>query len=153
MNLQVSRRCDYAIRAAVKLAVAAGEALSAADLASTMLIPAAYMEKVLSALSRAGLVTGQRGPGGGYRLTRSPADISLRDVIEAAEGPLAMNVCVTGGGSCEREQSCGVHSVWATAQRQLIALLEGATLDVLAREEVARGNAAQAARLVQIART
>jgi Rrf2 family protein len=138
MNLQVSRRCDYAIRAAVKLAVDAGSPLSAADLAATMLIPAAYMEKVLSALSRAGLVSGQRGPGGGYRLTRAPALISLREVIEAAEGPLSMNVCVHGGGSCQREPVCGVHNVWATAQRQLVALLDGATLDVLAREEVAR---------------
>lgn len=138
MNLQLSRSSDYAVRLMVHLASQVdGRPVPQADIASSQQIPEAYLQKLLAALSKAGLVTGRRGPGGGFVLTQEPWRVSLLDVIEAVDGPVALNVCVMRGEGCDRLARCPVHRVWRIAQRQLIALLEETTL----RELAAEGNA------------
>lgn len=138
MNLQVSRKCDYALRTAIRLARADGAAVSLAEIASSQMVPPAFLEKVIATLVGAGLVTSQRGPGGGYRLARPAAEVTLLDVILAAEGSLGLNQCVLGEGSCERQDVCGAHHVWRIAQQQLQALFAETTMADLARVESAR---------------
>jgi len=135
MNLQLSRSSDYAVRLMVHLAAQPdGVPVSQADIAGSQGIPEAYLQKLLTSLSKAGLVVGRRGPGGGFVLTQEPWRVTLLNVIEAVDGPVALNRCVMRGEGCDRLACCPVHRVWRIAQRQLIALLEETTLRELAAE-------------------
>ena len=145
MNLQLSRSSDYAVRLMVHLAAQPdGSPVSQADIASSQQIPEAYLQKLLTGLSKAGLVAGRRGPGGGFVLTQEPRRVSLLNVIEAVDGPVAVNVCVMRGDGCDRLARCPVHRIWRIAQRQLVALLEETSLRELAAEAEAIARSAAA---------
>lgn len=87
--------------------------LNASDLAEETGVPAPTAQKIVSLLTRAGLLTGTRGAGGGITLARPSAAISLADIIEAVEGPIAMTNCITHGErDCAREGHCAVQPHW-----------------------------------------
>ncbi|GAB3603797.1 RrF2 family transcriptional regulator [Microbacterium aureliae] len=87
--MRISARADYAVRAALSLARAAdGEHLSGDRIATEQHIPAAFLEGILGALRKGGIVTSRRGAAGGYRLAGPAAGISVADVIRAVDGPL-----------------------------------------------------------------
>lgn len=86
--MRMSEGVEWAIHSCLNLTwLEPGEAVTAAKLAAYYALPAAYLNKQLQALARAGIVTSTPGPRGGFRLARSPADISLMDVVTAIEGP------------------------------------------------------------------
>ena len=87
--MQVSARGDYAVRAALGLAVTHPAVTSAQTLAEAQGIPYKFLEAILADLRRAGLVQSIRGPEGGYLLRRPPTEVTVGDVLRAAEGPLA----------------------------------------------------------------
>ena len=88
--MRVSAKVDYAVRAAVELAVAAGQGpLKGDQIAARQGMPVKFLESILSELRRAGMVRSQRGAEGGYWLARPPAEITVADIIRAVEGPLA----------------------------------------------------------------
>src|SRR5690554_7453759 len=91
--LRVTRLTDYATVVLTVLAARPDEVLSAAELAERAGLEAPTVSKVLKPLAQAGLVEGFRGAHGGYRLTRPAAEISLVEIVEAMEGPLAMTEC------------------------------------------------------------
>ena len=93
-------------------------------------IPPYFLSKILPRLIIAGLVESKRGTSGGITLARPPHQISLREVIEAVEGPLALNACLAAASTCNRETNCKVHPVWVRAQEALLKELE-ITLDKL----------------------
>ena len=85
--MRVSAKVDYAIRAAIELALAAPEQVKGERLAAAQAIPHKFLENILVDLRHGGLVASQRGADGGYRLARAPAEITVADVIRAVEGP------------------------------------------------------------------
>jgi Rrf2 family protein len=88
--MRLSARVDYALRATSELAAHDGvRPVTAERLAAAQGIPPKFLESILLQLRRAGVVTAQRGPEGGYRLARAASEISLADVIRAIDGPLA----------------------------------------------------------------
>src|SRR5579884_3902450 len=87
--MHVTARGDYAVRAAVELAAAGGQTRRVSDIAASQDIPPRFLENILLALRRAGLVQSRRGADGGFRLARSPELITLANVLRAVEGPLA----------------------------------------------------------------
>src|SRR5689334_16295508 len=94
--MRLSARVDYALRAVVELAAAGGEGrdpavrpVTADRLATAQGIPPKFLESILLQLRRAGVVTAQRGPEGGYRLARPAGEISLAGIIRVIDGPLA----------------------------------------------------------------
>ncbi len=87
--MRLSARVDYALRAMAELAASPAESRTVDGLARAQAIPAKYLEAILGALRRSGLLRSQRGPDGGYRLARPSAEISIADVIRAIDGPLA----------------------------------------------------------------
>lgn len=94
-------------------------------------LPEAYLEQLAAGLRGAGLVKGKRGAGGGYVLTRPPAEIRAGDVIRALDGPIAPQICVAEGDpivNCVREPFCDTHTVWQRLQQSMIATLDGITL-------------------------
>jgi len=130
MRLELTKRADYAIRAALALARAGGaERRSVRRLALDEHIPARFLTQVMGDLVAAGLVEGATGRTGGYRLTRSPADISMLDVVEAVEGDSRRRTCVLRGGTCRIEGACDVHAVFAAAQDDLLERISQATLE------------------------
>ncbi|MEK6529950.1 MAG: Rrf2 family transcriptional regulator, partial [candidate division NC10 bacterium] len=79
-------------------------------------VPRAYLSKIIQALARVGLVRTQRGTRGGIALLEEPQAITLRQVIEAVEGPIYLNRCLVRPGLCPRDRFCPVHPVWARIQ-------------------------------------
>lgn len=124
MNLNLTKRGDYAVRAALHLAASwrggvAGPYAKVREISSEMDLPRSYTPQVLGLLVRAGLVEARAGRDGGYRLVRPPSKISLLEVVEAAEGPLTPAGCTLRGGPCRWEDVCAVHPFWADASRAL----------------------------------
>ena len=90
-------------------------------------LPKQYLVKIFALLARANLVMPIRGKHGGYLLSREPKDITLLEVIEAVEGPIAINRCQEVPSQCDQEE-CPVRPVWADVQRFLREKLSSITL-------------------------
>jgi Rrf2 family protein len=143
MRLELTRRGDYAVRAAVALAAADGNGLlSARRIAAEMQIPPRFLPQVMADLVRAELVVAQTGRSGGYRLARSAAEISLLDVIRAAEHEHGMRTCILRGGPCNPDGRCDVHDVFSGARDALLHSLMQATLAQVAQSRRQRLEAA-----------
>jgi Rrf2 family protein len=128
LDMRLSARADYALRAAVELAAADGGHITAEQLARAQHIPGKFLEAILTQLRRAGLVRSQRGPEGGFWLAKPAADIALADIIRAIDGQL---VGVRG----ERPENIGyigVQSVWIALRANERAILEEVTLEHIA---------------------
>lgn len=122
--MQLTRKGDYAIRVVLDLAGhPPGSIVGLHELGKRQGIPPAYLFKIVQALASAGLVRTFRGVGGGARLERPPAELTLRDVIEAVEGPIFLNRCLVRAGECPRDRLCPVHQVWHRIQGVLLAEL------------------------------
>jgi Rrf2 family protein len=131
LDLQLSRRGDYAVRAAIALARAApsGGYLKLREIAAEMAIPERYTHEIVSLLVRAGLVEAMAGKLGGYRLVRPPRDVTLLQVVEAAEGNLRLDRCTLSGGPCNWQQTiCAVHPAWEDACRSFTGVLRAQSL-------------------------
>jgi Rrf2 family protein len=137
MDLTLSRTGDYATRAAIALADAwsAGESRTIAQVAGEMGLPPAFTPQVLGLLQRAGLAEARAGRGGGYRLARDPADISVLEIVEAAEGSLATTRCALREGPCRWDASCAIHSTWVAVADAVRERLASTTLADLAAED------------------
>lgn len=132
--LQVPRRVEYALRAIVTLAGASpGERLSFKDIADTHDIPRDYLAKILRQLVDAEIIESRRGANGGYRLARSPADVSFLEIIEAADSPVAVNLCTENGIGCCHSADCVLATVWQRAENAMRDVFATTALaDVLA---------------------
>jgi Rrf2 family transcriptional regulator, iron-sulfur cluster assembly transcription factor len=130
MRLELGRRADYAIRAAVDLAQHHDDGVrrKARAIAQEMAIPVSYIPQILAELVRADLAVSVAGRSGGYALARAPADISLLDVVHAAEGDVLSTACVLRGGPCRWNDMCAVHVPWAEAQHALLGSLASTSL-------------------------
>lgn len=136
--MKLSTRAEYGIRVLVALARADGDRpTSLAGIAKADKLPHAYIEQLVGALRRAGLVTATRGHSGGYRLARPAEQISLVDAVRALDGPIIEMPCAGPNDleSCDRPQDCSVHEVFERLQDSLSGMLGGTTL-----AEVAAGT-------------
>jgi FeS assembly SUF system regulator len=110
--LRVTKLTDYASVVLTVLASAPETVLSASGLAERAGLEPPTVAKVLKPLAQAGLVQAFRGVSGGYRLARPASEISLVEIVEAMEGPLAMTECSVHDGNCGIEQSCSARANW-----------------------------------------
>jgi len=142
--MQLTRAADYAVRVMVHLAGLPPSArVSRGDLSVAADCPEQFLAKVLQSLTRAGLVISHRGNTGGFELDDAHRSASVLEVIEAIEGPIRLNHCLTSDHACSRQTWCPAHTVWGNAQEAMIAVLRAATIDVLAeRAAIARQPAA-----------
>jgi Rrf2 family protein len=131
--MRLTREGDYAVRVVVDLAGRPhGALVRADDLSHSTGVPRAYLAKVIQVLSRASLVHTRQGPRGGVALLRDPATITLRQMVEAVEGPIHLNRCLIRPGECPRDGFCPVHPVWRRIQAVLIRELDAVTAQDLA---------------------
>lgn len=126
--LRVTRLTDYATVVLTVLAARPGDVLSAAELAELAGLEGPTVSKLLKPLAQAGLVDGFRGVRGGYRLARPATDISLVEIVEAMEGPLAMTECSLDHGECGLSHQCGVRSNWRRINDVVADALRGISL-------------------------
>jgi Rrf2 family protein len=118
--LQVSRRVEYALRAVICLArEQRSEPLSFKAIAEIESIPPDYLAKILRTLGAAGIVNATRGASGGYELAIAPEQLSFLDVIEAAEGRIALNLCTDSGEGCAHNANCTMALVWRAGERAM----------------------------------
>lgn len=135
--MQLTRAADYAVRVMIHLAgLPEGTRIQRAILAKASDVPESFMSKVLQALVRARLIASRRGVDGGFELACSPDRTSLLDVVEAIEGPIQLNFCLTPGDPCDRHTSCPAHAVWAEAQAAMTSVLKRVSMAELARKTV-----------------
>jgi Rrf2 family protein len=131
--MQLTRAADYAIRVMIYLAgQPEGAVVSKSVLAQTADAPESFLSKILQSLARAGLIQARRGTVGGFTLLSRGAGSSLRDVVEAIDGPIALNVCLTSGDACHRHPECTAHDVWVRAQEAMLSVLSDAKISDLA---------------------
>ncbi len=132
--LRITRETDYGIVLLTKMAKAVDHAYSAAVLARQCHLPAPMASKILKTLAQAGLLVSQRGARGGYSLARPPAAISVAEVIEALEGPIAITECSTDDpDACVYKHYCGVNSHWNRINEVIRDALEGISLAEMTR--------------------
>lgn len=124
--MQITRQADYAVRAVLYLArLGTDHRAATSQIAQEQQIPPSFLAKIVSQLSVAGLLQTSRGARGGVSLARSPEDISLLEVVEAIDGPIMLNECVSGNGVCTFGDTCPMRPVWCDAQAELVQHLRG----------------------------
>lgn len=136
-SMQLTRAADYAVRVMVQLSNSPAEQrVLLPDLAAATDAPESFLSKVLQALARAGLIDSKRGHTGGFFISHRGRRASMREVIEAIDGPITLNVCLVHGRSCHRKPTCPAHPVWERAQAAMMDVLSQATIADLATEQV-----------------
>ncbi len=135
--MRLSSLADYAVvlmTAAARHCGAVGR-LNATVLAEETGVPLPTAQKLVSRLSAAGLIESARGTGGGFRLARPPATISLADIVEAVEGPIALTSCVDmGDHECAMEGNCRVKPHWNVVNQAVRGARAGVSLASLVSE-------------------
>ncbi len=132
--LRLSREADYSLLAMVYIAATPeGRLACRGDIAAHYNIPREFLGKVLQKLARHGLIESFRGVQGGYRLARRVEEISLADVIEAVDGPMALVECQRDPCDCPQEQLCTVQETLREVQQEIRRLLGTVTLRQLGR--------------------
>ncbi len=141
--MQFSRRSDYSVRAMMDVAtMPAGSLALTHEIASRQEIPSAFLTKIVGRLTQEGLLRTYRGAFGGVILARPADQITLRQIIEAVEGPINLMWCMVQPGECKRDATCPVHEVWHQAQDELLRRLDSVTLaDLVKRKAVLQAQA------------
>lgn len=130
--MRLTARSEYGVLALIDLARRYGDGpVSAREVAERQRIPGKFLEQLFVSLRQAGLVTAVRGARGGFELSRTPAGITVLDVVEALEGPLKPTLC-PGESGCERGGACAAAGVWTQAMEALRGVLVTTTLADLA---------------------
>jgi Rrf2 family protein len=133
--MQIPRRVDYGLRAVIYLAdQEPGKCCSLTEIAKQQGVPKKFLEKIVQDLTRRGLIRSKRGANGGYTLARAPEEISFWQVIEAIEGPIAVNICMDQHVTCEQLPRCSMVHVWSEVQRKVTEVFTSTTLADLKRK-------------------
>jgi Rrf2 family transcriptional regulator, cysteine metabolism repressor len=130
--MKMSTRGRYGLRAMLDLARHFGErAVMMSDVASREDLSRKYLHALLTSLRSAGLVRSVRGAGGGFVLTRHPAEIRLNEVVNALEGQLSIVPCVADQRRCKKSGECSTRRVWQQLSTAVDSMLNSITLQDL----------------------
>lgn len=136
-SMRLSTRGKYGLYAMIYLAQHAGEGPQALKAIAELGLPDSYLEQLLGSLRRAGLVTTVRGAQGGYQLSCSPDQITVKHIIEAMEGPLNLSECVgEPETACPRGGNCAARGVWAYLTDEINGLLSSITLTDMVNQNI-----------------
>ena len=133
--MQITRSGEYGLKGLLFLAKQPPDTVSLVTVVSrNQKVPEKFLAKIFQRLSKAGLLRSIRGANGGFTLGRPAREITMREVIEAIEGPIALNRCLVRKGECDEEKTCPFHGVFERAQEGFLAVLERTTMEDLAKE-------------------
>lgn len=133
--LKVSQKLEYAMRAMIELANRRDEGVlvPAREIAERQQVPLRFLEQQLGALSKAGLVESFRGAGGGCRLARDPAEITVADIADAIEGQMFPVFCLEPSDhTCFQDSRCGLQGFWGDVARAVQQVFDETTVADLA---------------------
>lgn len=132
--IRISRQTDYGILLLTHMVSRAdGVTYSARELAEETGVPLPTVSKILKLLLHDGLLVSHRGVKGGYELAKEPEEITLADVVNAMDGPIAMTLCVSAPGDCLHESQCRVRTNWHKINQAILQALESVTLSDMAQ--------------------
>jgi Rrf2 family iron-sulfur cluster assembly transcriptional regulator len=147
--MRLTTKGRYAVTAMLDLAIHYENGpITLADISQRQCISLSYLEQLFAKLRRQGLVESTRGPGGGYRLSRSPQDIPVADVILAVDEKVETTRC-GGLANCQDDEQCLTHELWSELSQQIYQFLCGISLGNLVEREGVRGVAERQQRLQQ----
>lgn len=135
--LQINRQTDYAVRIVLALAKRPrGTRLASAEIQREMLIPKAFLSRIVAQLAASGLVRTFAGRDGGLELPSPASGITLKDVVEAFEGPVLLSECMQAKGEddCPFRINCPVRSKWGRVQVAMLREMASVTFEDLANE-------------------
>ena len=136
--MKISARDEYACAAVLELALNydSESPVRVQDIAERQKIPMKFLFQIMQILKRVNIVRSRRGTEGGYSLTRSPAQITVGDVIRAMSGPFVQLSCLDSGNfsdDCGKQNSCQFKPIWAEVDRAIAGVLNNVTFEELVR--------------------
>jgi len=133
--LRINRQTDYALRVVLALAQKkVGTRVATKTIGRTMLIPQNFLPRIVAKLAQSKIITTFPGRNGGLELAHAPEKITLRDVVEAFEGPLLLSECMLDNDFCPFEANCVIRTRWARLQNVILEELALTTFLDLAKE-------------------
>ena len=136
--MRLTTKGRYAVTAMLDLALHYEDGpITLADISQRQCISLSYLEQLFAKLRRQGLVESTRGPGGGYRLSRSPLEIPVADVILAVDEKVETTRC-GGLANCQDDEQCLTHELWAELSQQIHQFLCGISLGNLIERQGVR---------------
>ena len=139
--MRLSSRGRYSTKAMLDLAVHVNEGpVLVKSISERQGITEQYLEQLFISLRAAGLVRSIRGAGGGFHLTKPPAEIKLSDIIRASEGTMAPVECVDEPRLCSQREICVTRDLWVEMKRVIDRILESTTLQDLVKQQKAKGK-------------
>ncbi|MFW5996472.1 MAG: RrF2 family transcriptional regulator [Lentisphaeria bacterium] len=138
MAIELSQKCQYALRAVFELARRYNEGpVKISEVAEAQAIPPRFLENILNQLKRDGIVDSRRGKTGGYVLATPPENLTVGTVIELIQGPLSVVECDGGtpGEQCPFENDCVFWPLWRKAHKVLRDVYYGETFANLVEKE------------------
>ncbi|ADU27116.1 RrF2 family transcriptional regulator [Ethanoligenens harbinense] len=136
--MRVTQESDYALRVIIFLYQRGiGERVEARVISEKENIPLRFLLKLLRKMAAANIVRSYRGSGGGYAIEKQPSEISVREVIEAVEGPIYVNKCLGDSSQCnlDRTSTCHIHRALQMVQDKLLANLDELTFEQILKLE------------------
>jgi Rrf2 family protein len=149
--VQISQKCQYAVRALYELAKRQGEGpVAVAQIAEAQAIPPRFLEVILQELRAQGWIRSRRGAQGGYQFVADPAEVSVASIIRLVDGTLAPVHCTADRNelNCPLHGRCAFMGMWRRAQEAVERVYEATTLQILIDEERTRGKGRDAAPLL-----
>jgi Rrf2 family protein len=129
--MEISRKTDYAIRMLAELVLADGDVVSVRHAADSHGVPYSFARSIQHDLVRAGIIESTRGSRGGMRLSVDPKQTTIREIVEAMQGPIGLAACSTCGendGPCPFRPECHFNPIWCEAENILGAYFASVTL-------------------------
>ena len=140
--MNVSQKCQYALRAVLELAKRPRTApTTAGQIAKAQLIPPRFLESILGQLKQGGFVVSRRGAKGGFFLVAEPSALSAGEIIRFIDGPMAPVKCIAGSGSaeCTMYGNCALVGMWVRARDAVAEVYDTTTFDDLIEAEQSVG--------------
>ncbi|MCD8566921.1 MAG: Rrf2 family transcriptional regulator [Geovibrio sp.] len=140
--MKITTKSRYAIRAIYALVVLGGdrEPVALTQIAQMETISRKYLEQIFIQLKKYNIVTGSRGAGGGYMLSKDAAGITVKDVVVAMDGPISPVDC-TDGEDCSKFSTCAINWLWLGLKKNVDNYLENITIDDLKKHALGGKNA------------
>lgn len=130
-----SKSCVYGLRASIYLAsLSRDEYVSIKGLSEKLDISFHFLTKILQELTAAGLLESMKGPKGGVRLSRSGSEITLKEVVEAIDGPAIFTECVLGLPGCGSDKPCPMHDMWEETRDKINEVFTSTSLHDMSEE-------------------
>jgi Rrf2 family protein len=138
--MDLSKTSQYALRVLGFMALDEKALYIAEQISAKLKIPTQYLRRLLTNLSKAGLLNSDKGKGGGFRLAKPAGSIYLSDILAATEQKELMNSCIFGLENCIRDNPCNMHEQWAEARENILNILRTTSLTDLIKNPPDMGS-------------